>query len=56
MDSGDFTTPFIVMAAAYLVSTFIYWRVFRPLELSKIERKSAADGRDEQPASVVVAN
>lgn len=30
--SGDFTTPFLIMAAAYAVSTVIYWRVFRPLD------------------------
>ncbi|MBI4219050.1 MAG: MFS transporter, partial [Chloroflexi bacterium] len=25
MDSGDFTTPFVIAAAAYLASTVIYW-------------------------------
>ena len=34
MDMGDYTTPFIIMATFYLVATLIYWRVFRPLELS----------------------
>ena len=52
MDSGDFTTPFMIMAAAYLASTMVYWRVFRPLELSEIERRSAAD----EPTAVVVAD
>ena len=35
MDSGDFTTPFVIMATFYLVATLIYWRVFRPLEQSR---------------------
>lgn len=56
MDSGDFTTPFMIMAAAYLTSTMVYWRVFRPLELSEIEKKSMAEGPDAQPAAVVVAD
>jgi MFS family permease len=56
MDSGDFTTPFMIMATAYLVAAVIYWRVFRPLELSEIERKSAADGPEQQPATVAVAD
>ena len=34
MDSGDFATPFLIMATAFLASTLIYWRAFRPLELS----------------------
>ena len=34
MASGDFMTPFLIMAAGYLVSTVIYWKVFRPLESS----------------------
>ncbi len=36
MGSGNFTIPFLMMAAAYLVSTMIYWRVFRPLEISEL--------------------
>jgi len=32
LDSGDYTTPFLIMAGAYVVSTAIYWRVFRPLD------------------------
>ena len=35
MDSGDFTTPFIILAVAYLASTLIYRRVFRPVELAE---------------------
>ena len=35
IDSGDFTTPFLIMATALLVSTIIYWRVFRPVELAR---------------------
>ena len=34
MASGDFMLPFMIMAAGYLVSTVIYWKVFRPLESS----------------------
>ncbi|MBI4306122.1 MAG: MFS transporter [Chloroflexi bacterium] len=33
MDSGDFTTPFVIAAAAYLASTAIYWIAFRRLEM-----------------------
>ena len=36
MDSGDFTTPFLIMAVAFMASTIMYWRVFRPLELSEM--------------------
>ena len=35
IDSGDFTTPFLIMATALLASTVIYWRVFRPVELAR---------------------
>ena len=47
--SGDYTTPFIIMATFYLVATLIYWRVFRPLEQSgerpTTERLELAAGR-----------
>ncbi len=43
MDSGDFTTPFIILAAAYLGSTLIYRRVFRPLELAEAQRSTAPE-------------
>ena len=43
MDSGDFATPFLIMATGYLVSTIIYWRVFRPLEISESRRRTAED-------------
>ncbi len=39
--SGDFATPFVIMAGAYLVSTIIYWRMFRPLEVSEAEVKAS---------------
>ena len=55
MESGDFTTPFMIMAAAYMASTMVYWRVFRPMELAEIERKVKADGPEQQQAAVVVA-
>jgi hypothetical protein len=35
IDSGDFTTPFLIMATALLASTVIYWRVFRPVEVAR---------------------
>ncbi len=41
MDAGDFTTPFMIMAVCYLVSTLIYWRVFRPLEISELAAREA---------------
>ena len=52
-DAGDFTTPFIIMAAAYLASTLVYWRVFRPLELSEIEQKRASDRRGGEQETVI---
>jgi hypothetical protein len=36
LDGGDFTTPFMVMASSIAISSLIYWRVFRPLELSEL--------------------
>ena len=53
MDSGDFVTPFLIMAFGYLVSTLIYWRVFRPLEVSERE---ARDSEPEPSPSVAVAD
>ena len=41
LDGGDFTTPFLIMGAAYVISTLIYWRVFRPLD-AEITRQQAA--------------
>ncbi len=43
MGSGDFTTPFLMMAAAFLLSTVIYWRVFRPLEVSLVGADAAPE-------------
>ena len=37
LDSGDFTTPFLIMAVASVISTAIYWRVFRRLEISELK-------------------
>ena len=42
MDSGDFATPFLIMATGYLISTMIYWRVFRPLEISESTHRAEA--------------
>ena len=50
MDSGDFTTPFLLMATAYLASTIIYWRAFRPLEIS--ESNAKADDPELVPGTV----
>ena len=41
MGSGDFATPFLIMATGYLLSTLIYWKVFRPLEISEAEAREA---------------
>ncbi len=40
MDSGDFATPFLIMATFYLASTLIYWRFFRPIEIDSLEEGS----------------
>ena len=40
--SGDYTTPFLIMVACILISTVIYWRVFRPVEISKIREQIVA--------------
>ena len=47
LDGGDFTTPFFVMASAIGISSLIYWRVFRPLEISE---SGAAEVRELSPA------
>ena len=41
LDGGDFTTPFLIMGACYAISTAIYWRAFRPLELSELAKQRA---------------
>ncbi len=33
LDGGDFTTPFFIMASGIAISSIIYWKVFRPLEI-----------------------
>ena len=37
LNSGDFSTPFFIMASSIAISSLIYWRVFRPLELSELD-------------------
>ena len=32
VDSGDYTSPFLIMAVCVALSTLIYWQVFRPVE------------------------
>jgi hypothetical protein len=51
MDSGDFATPFVIAAIAYVVSTMIYWRVFRPLDVSESGRRAP----QAEPAIVAAA-
>jgi hypothetical protein len=54
MESGDFTTPFVIAAAAYLVSTLIYWLGFRRLEL-QVGRERARQAQVQPvPATVLV--
>ena len=48
LDSGDFTTPFLIMAVASLISTAIYWRVFRRLEISELMKTELESTRDSQ--------
>ena len=35
LDGGNFTTPFFIMASGIAISSIIYWKVFRPLEISE---------------------
>ena len=44
MDGGDYATPFLIMAAAHLGSTAIYWKVFRPLEIEEARTEEEAPG------------
>jgi len=32
MGAGDFRAPFFVMAFCYLISTLLFWALFRPYE------------------------
>jgi len=43
LDGGDYTTPFLIVGACYAISTAIYWRAFRPLELSELSKQRAED-------------
>lgn len=52
---GDYTTPFLIMAGAYVVSTAIYWRVFRPLDrevTDAAEALAASDAAEQSSAGV----
>ena len=56
LDGGDYTTPFLIMAGAYVISTAIYWRVFRPLDREVTAAAQASAARDtEEQASTGVA-
>ena len=35
LDGGDFTTPFFIMASGIAISSIIYWKVFRPLDIAQ---------------------
>ena len=37
LGSGDYATPFMIMAVAFLISTIIYWKAFRKVEVAGIE-------------------
>ena len=39
LDGGDFTTPFVIMGVCYAISTAIYWKAFRPLEISELRKQ-----------------
>ena len=51
LDGGDFTSPFIIMAAGIAISSVIYWRVFRPLERSELARPASAVGETDSESS-----
>jgi MFS family permease len=55
LDGGDFTTPFLIMAGASLVSTAIYWRVFRPLDRELHAERQRESRRESRGADVAVA-
>ena len=38
VDSGDYTSPFLIMAVCIALSTLIYWQVFRPVEAAAVAR------------------
>ncbi|MDP6605490.1 MAG: MFS transporter [Dehalococcoidia bacterium] len=44
LDSGDCMTPFLIMGVCFAISTLIYWRAFRPLELSELRAQAAVAG------------
>ena len=37
LGSGDYATPFMIMAIAFLISTIIYWKAFHKVEVAGIE-------------------
>jgi MFS family permease len=52
MDSGDFATPFLIMAVFYLASTLIHWRYFRPIEVESLkEEETASEAETEVPVA-----
>ena len=52
LDSGDFTTPFLIMAVASVISTAIYWRVFRRLEISELKKAELDSPTAPQPDAI----
>jgi MFS family permease len=52
IDSGDFTTPFMIMETALLISAVLYWQMFRPIEgASALERAADAGELHTSPAT-----
>jgi MFS family permease len=49
LDGGDFTTPFFIMASGIAISSIIYWKVFRPLEISESKLPASAFDSDPEP-------
>jgi MFS family permease len=47
LDGGDFTTPFFIMASGIAISSIIYWKVFRPLDIAQ----SKLPATDPEPKS-----
>ena len=47
VDSGDYTSPFLIMAGCIALSTLIYWQVFRPVERAGARARAAA--RESEP-------
>jgi MFS family permease len=49
LNGGDYTTPFFIMASGIAISSIIYWKVFRPLEISETELAQLEPEPDSDP-------